>query len=113
MRAPVYLATAVVVLAVTACGSRTEPAPGADSASNDLSWFSDAAAAAGLTFTHVNGMSGRHSMTEILGSGVALFDYDNDGDLDVFVVQSRGQSKLFRNELVERGALTFTDVTDR
>ena len=30
-------------------------------------------------------------MTEIIGSGVALLDYDNDGDLDVFLVQSRGQ----------------------
>ena len=36
-------------------------------------------------------MSGGHYMTEILASGVALFDYDNDGDLDVFLVQSKGR----------------------
>ena len=50
-------------------------------------------------------------MTEIMGAGVALFDYDNDGDLDVFFVQSAGESKLFRNELVPSGKLRFTDVT--
>ena len=40
-------------------------------------------------FTHFNGMSGDLLMPEILGPGVALFDYDNDGDLDVFVPQGR------------------------
>ena len=51
----------------------------------------------GLHFTHRSGASGKFYMTEIMGAGVALFDYDNDGDLDVFFVQSAGESKLFRN----------------
>src|SRR5205809_796806 len=58
-----------------------------------------------------SGASGKFYMTEIMGAGVALFDYDNDGDLDVFFVQSDGESKLFRNELVPSGTLRFTDVT--
>ena len=66
---------------------------------------------AGLNFTHRNGASGKFYMTEIMGAGVALFDYDNDGDPDVFLVQSVGESKLFRNELVPSGKLQFTDVT--
>ena len=57
----------------------------------------------GLHFTHRSGASGKFYMTEIMGAGVALFDYDNDGDLDVFFVQSVGESKLFRNELVPGG----------
>ena len=44
-------------------------------------------AASGLTFTHVNGATGQYYMAEQMGAGVALFDYDNDGDLDVFLVQ--------------------------
>lgn len=66
-----------------------------------------------LDFIHKSGASGKFYMTEIMGSGVALFDYDNDGDLDVFLVQSVGESKLFRNELVPGGDLRFTDVTAR
>jgi hypothetical protein len=50
-------------------------------------------------------------MPEVMGAGVALFDYDNDGDLDVFLVQGGRldspasskpdvTSRLFRNDLV-------------
>src|ERR1043166_3059502 len=65
----------------------------------------------GLHFTHRSAASGKFYMTEIMGAGVALFDYDNDGDLDVFLVQSDGESKLFRNELVPSGSLRLTDAT--
>jgi enediyne biosynthesis protein E4 len=65
----------------------------------------------GLNFLHRSGAAGKFLMTEIMGAGVAVFDYDNDGDLDVFCVQSVGPSKLFRNELTESGSLRFTDVT--
>jgi len=99
----------VCVLTMNGCGTRHAPD---GNARQSAEWFSEGAEKAGLRFRHVNGMSGGHYMTEILGSGVALFDYDNDGDLDVFLVQSRGRSQLFRNNLVETGALTFTDVTD-
>ena len=51
-------------------------------------------------------------MSEILAPGVALFDMDNDGDLDVFLLQYRGQSRLFRNDLVDR-KLSFTDATEK
>ena len=50
--------------------------------------FVESAAPAGLEFTHVNGATGQYYMPEQMGAGVALFDYDNDGDLDVFLVQS-------------------------
>jgi hypothetical protein len=94
--------------------------------------FVEVASTVGLDFMHVNGATGQYYMPEVMGAGVALFDYDNDGDLDVFLVQSgplgspapsrppgepRGEtSKLFRNDLKVvdgKRTLRFTDVTAR
>jgi hypothetical protein len=97
------------VLTLNGCAAKQTTA---DKTRDRDEWFVDAAERTGLRFTHANGMSGGHFMTEILGSGVALFDYDNDGDLDVFLVQSKGRSRLFRNNLIETGTLSFSDVTD-
>ncbi len=49
--------------------------------------FVEAAAQSGLAFTHVSGASGQYYIAEQMGAGVALFDYDGDGDLDVYLVQ--------------------------
>ena len=96
--------------------------------------FTDKAAESGIDFVHFNGMSGSHYYPEIVGSGAALFDYDNDGDLDIFLVQGNmlGPDKpiaeaIFRPQLPLRGrlyrndsirhadgscSLKFTDVTE-
>ncbi len=90
--------------------------------------FSDRTAATGLDFTHDNGGSGQLYMPEVMGPGVALLDYDNDGDLDLYLVQggslvpegsaepSPGSGdRLYRNDLAldAEGEPTphWTDVT--
>lgn len=48
--------------------------------------FSDTAARAGINFTYHNGEeSGHFAILESLGGGVGMIDYDNDGDVDLFV----------------------------
>ena len=51
-------------------------------------WFDEAASTRGLTFSHVSGASGEFHLPEITGGGVALLDVENDGDLDVYFIQS-------------------------
>jgi enediyne biosynthesis protein E4 len=84
----------------------------------DHAWLTDQAKEAGIDFVHFNGRSGEFHISEIMGGGAALFDCDNDGDLDVYLVQGEmpGQGdRLYRNDLVVRPdgtrTLRFTDVT--
>ncbi len=55
--------------------------------SQDLrSPFTDATAAAGIEFQHQRGASDQKHLVETVGSGCALFDYNNDGWLDILLV---------------------------
>jgi enediyne biosynthesis protein E4 len=130
---------AAVALAIAcapgACSRDGHGGAAADLARGAPPWFVDVAAASGLNFTHFNGMAGEFLYPEIMPPGAALFDYDNDGDLDVFVVQGRMlgtkpldqarfpppdrsslKGRLFRNDLRTESdgtrTVRFTDVTD-
>ena len=91
--------------------------------------FIDATQSSGLDFVHDHGGHGDYLFPEIQGPGVALFDFDNDGDLDIYLVQgaaidietgaitpSRDGGRLFRNDLTvdDDGHSTsrFVDVTE-
>jgi hypothetical protein len=93
------------------------PRPPGEAPAVSRDWLEEAAHSAGLDFVHANGMSGRFYFHEMMGPGVALLDYDNDGDLDVLFVQGQGGATLYRNDLAIGVAgsrtLKFTDVTAR
>jgi hypothetical protein len=83
--------------------------------------FSDVTRAAGLDkFHHKSGSPEKSAILETPGSGVALLDYDNDGWLDIYLVNGSTFPALAGKEAPPRAMLlhnnhdgTFTDVTDK
>lgn len=80
--------------------------------------FADVTAKAGINFRHNSGAYGAKLLPETLGSGCAFLDYDNDGWLDILLVngmdwpghkRQRTTMHLYKNN--RNG--TFTDVTKR
>ena len=131
-----WLLRAILLIVCTAaCRGSSTPPPSQTSTPPPPEWFVDRAAETGLDFVHFNGMSGALYYAEHMGPGVALFDYDNDGDLDVFIPQGQMlgtgkkmeqalfppkgplpvRGRLFRNDLTVNAdgtrTLKFTDVT--
>ncbi|MEE9218887.1 MAG: CRTAC1 family protein [Acidobacteriota bacterium] len=86
-------------------------------------WFRDVTREAGIDFTHTFGDRNFSNLVEAVGGGAAWFDYDGDGNLDLYLAtgsyteglsqgdRPRGVSgnRLYRN----RGDGTFEDVTKR
>jgi hypothetical protein len=80
--------------------------------------FTDITEKAGINFKHVSSPEKKY-IVESMSGGVALFDYDNDGYLDLYLVNSltvdmvkskqKTRSPLYHNN----GDGTFTDVTDK
>jgi len=76
------------------------------------------AARTGIAFRHTDGSSGRKYIVETVASGVATFDYDGDGLIDVYFINGRALpgatdpgmgNRLYRN----LGNFRFEDVTER
>jgi hypothetical protein len=82
-------------------------------------WFEEVTAQSGIEFAYRNGCeAGLYTLLETIGGGLAMLDYDRDGDMDLFFAGGGGLTKeplavqgrssaLFRNE----GQWRFTDVT--
>ena len=84
------------------CGGSGEVGSIQNQERND--WFRDDATSIGIEFKHVSGADGSYLMPEMMGSGIALFDMENDGDLDAYFVQSGSlknepSKNMYPNEL--------------
>src|SRR5438045_3977010 len=89
------------------------------SASQSAVQFRDIARSAGITFTHDNAATSEKFLIETMGSGCGWIDYDQDGLLDLYLVNSAAtqvykpphplRSALYHNN----GDGTFTDITGR
>ncbi len=107
---PFLLAAALVLLAA-GCSHTPAPAPACPIR------LVDATRNTGIRFVHYDGSSGQKYIVETVTAGLALFDYDGDGDEDIYFLNGaplRGSppgpaptNALYRNE----GGWKFTDVT--
>jgi hypothetical protein len=79
--------------------------------------LNDVAEETGITFRHTDGSSGSRYIMETVSAGLALFDYDDDGDIDIYFLSgmplkgaefdAEPTNELYRNE----GGWKFTNVT--
>ncbi|MBO0699339.1 MAG: VCBS repeat-containing protein, partial [Zavarzinella sp.] len=105
-----------IVLLVAAAGLffvlRPRPSPPPDDGPAGPAWFADVTAEVGLDFVHDPGPVGHFFMPQIMGAGAALFDFDNDGRLDIYLLQSAGPESASTNRLYHQGPDGhFTDVS--
>jgi len=84
--------------------------------------FEDVTDAAGITFVHDHGGEGRRYLPETMGAGIAALDYDGDGWMDLYFVQSGAlieanriaTHRLYRGLGPDASGLPrFEDVTER
>ncbi|MBZ5681356.1 MAG: CRTAC1 family protein [Acidobacteriia bacterium] len=116
MKFPAAAAAEIVVLLhAVLCFSQTPPA-----APSGVIRFEDIALRAGVNFVSNSSPSSNRNQPETMVGGLALFDYDGDGYLDIYVVNGAAIPSLekdgpqYRNRLYHNnGNLTFTDVTDK
>jgi hypothetical protein len=126
-------AASLGLLVLLACGPPETGAPPREPAADPVAGkplgsgavFRDVTESVGLDFAHDNGGSGRKYLPEIMGAGGAALDYDGDGWMDLYLVQSgplpgtaeaagrsRPPNRLYRNRGPgPDGQVGFVDAT--
>jgi len=109
--AGVALSFLVIGGAVLYWHARTAP-PGPPTDHPDA-WFRDVTDESGIHFVQDPGDVSRYQLPQIHGSGVALFDFDGDGLLDIYLLSFGGPNSSSINRLYKNmGDGTFKDVTE-
>ncbi len=92
------LSTVLVCSVLLATGCRNQ-GPSATPERHGPAWFTDVTEEVGLRFQHDAGPVGDYFMPHLMGSGAAIFDFDGDGLLDVYLIQNSGPNKAGESRL--------------
>lgn len=102
-----------------ALGRMESAAGGAAGKDSEAAFEEVSPAASGISWVHVSGQSPEMYLPETVGAGCAFLDYDNDGWMDIYLVNS-GPCDFYKPSASPRNALyhnnrdgTFTDVTQK
>jgi hypothetical protein len=109
----------IILLAISSAGNLYASQQSAAGQRAVVTFEEVSAQTSGITWVHNNAHTPERFLPETVGAGAAFFDYDNDGWMDIYFVNS-GASDFFTPLAPLRNALyrnnhngTFTDVTDK
>ena len=108
-------------------GFSQAPTKTSDASEADSAKFSDVTSALGVNFQYLASHTSKKYLLETMGSGVALFDYDNDGRLDIFLINAAPLTDAMPTDAVpqktgpaywnrlyhQKSDGTFEDVTEK
>ena len=108
-----WLAWAVLVpIVFTACAPNPAPPVSVAPSPSGPEWFADITAQTGITFQHAAGPTAQYFMPAVMGSGLALADFNNDGRLDLLVLTNAGPRARETHRLyLQKSDGTFEDRT--
>src|SRR5215208_1172762 len=91
------LEACVLLILITGCKPQTKQAPPPATEKRRAEWFQRITDQSGVQFTHLAGTN--YSMLDQVASGVALLDYDRDGNLDLYLIQNTTTNAPTGNQL--------------
>jgi enediyne biosynthesis protein E4 len=105
--------TRLLLAVFLAAGCARPPGPGPIVANepDGPPWFEDVTDRVGLTFRHHAGPTGSYFMPQVMGSGVALLDADNDGRLDILLLNNSPGTGAQHALFLQQPDGTFRDAS--
>ncbi len=108
---PIVLAGLLGLSLALGCRRASPPPPEGPDESGPV-WFEDVTDKLGIDFTHDPGPVGpSHPLPQIIGSGVALFDFDGDGRLDLYFLNNGGPTGRPNQLFKQQKDGTFVNVS--
>jgi hypothetical protein len=90
-RLGISLLMACLFASLPGCTPREPATTDPSNESTEPSWFEETTARSGVQFRHQAGLTGRYFLPQVMGSGVAVLDVDNDGRFDLLFLTNTTQ----------------------